>query len=767
MIDIDFVPRTAELRMALEFQKALENASLDNGDLDKDQLHQLRNPTESSPTIDDEDLFLSLKLFLSTSNASEEVYNSVRADVMDRHPDDNVLSHSAVRKAVATLTGIHPIMSDMCLNSCMAYTGPWSKLLECPFCSTPRYDPVLLASSNGKTLSPQQRSLTIPLGPQLQAKYRTLEGAHNMRHRGRCTEELFDELNRVDATGFFDVFEDVYHGRAYLEAVERGDISTDDMVLMFSMDGAQLYRDKMSDCWIYIWVIFDLPPEFRYKKKHVLPGGFMPGPNNPKHPVSLLFPGFHHLAALQKEGLHVWDAEQKKIITSYPFLHLGAANGPGSVHFTSLVGHHGAYPCRLYCNVKGRHKPGGPHYYPALLKPDDYDVPGCNHDDIDSRNIYDGSPLEYQQNLDYLLNSRNPTDYKQRRKDTGISNISIFSGLPSNRRLPIPSGFPGDCMHVPNINLGELLPPLWRDTFQCAPTDNVATWDWAVLVGDIWKDHGATVAAAKPFIPGCYDRPPRNIAEKISSGYKAKEWQGYFYGLAPGLLYNILPVIYWKNFCKLVHAIRILHQRSITRAQLQVAEKYMQEFHHEFELIYAQRRTDRLHLMRPCLHALLHMAPKTERVGPAPLYSTWTMERLVGDLGGEIWQPSNPYQNLSERGLRRCQTNALIEMFPELDRNRGDALPRGALDIGDGYVLLRAKEEYGKYVSGDHGVAIASYIVEAETALGNEVPGNWRGPKVVKWARLRLPTGQIARCAWKEKEKAVDTIRRARCVRVG
>ena len=79
---------------------------------------------------------------------------------------------------------------------------------------------------------------------------------------------------------------------------------------MFSTDGPKLYRDKGSDCWIYIWVVMDLDPKIRYKKAHVIPGGFMPGPKNPKHLESFLFPGFHHIAAVQREGLRIWDASE-------------------------------------------------------------------------------------------------------------------------------------------------------------------------------------------------------------------------------------------------------------------------------------------------------------------------------------------------------------------------------------------------------------------------------------------------------------------------
>jgi len=359
------------------------------------------------------------------------------------------------------------------------------------------------------------------------------------------------------------------------------------MVLMFLIDGTKLYEHKTSNFWIYIWIIFDLPPDLRYKKKHVMIGGFILGV--PQNTDSFLYPGFHHLSALQKEGLWIWDALNDQVFESHPFLALGTADSPGSVHFTGLVGHHGAYLCRLYCGIKGCHKPGVPHYYPALLKPDNYTVTECNHPDVSVHDIQQGSPTIYKANLNYLLRSQNITKFKDRRKCTGISKPSIFNGLLPRYRLPLPSGFPADLMHLLTLNLGDLLIPLWRGLFTCAETDDIQTWDWAVLKGDIWEDHGAAVARATPYIPGSFDRPPRNLAEKISSGYKAQEWLGYLYGLALALLYGILPDKYWKNFCKLVYGVRILlQQRRITRTQLLSAHHHLCEFHEKFELLYCQ-----------------------------------------------------------------------------------------------------------------------------------------------------------------------------------
>ena len=117
------------------------------------------------------------------------------------------------------------------------------------------------------------------------------------------------------------------------------------MVLMLSIDGAQLYQSKQSDCWIYIWVVFDLPPNKQYKKKYVLPGGFILGPNKPKNVDSFLFPGLHHAATIAKEGLRVWDAHQDIVFTSNPFIFLGTADGPGMTYLNGLTGHSGAQGC--------------------------------------------------------------------------------------------------------------------------------------------------------------------------------------------------------------------------------------------------------------------------------------------------------------------------------------------------------------------------------------------------------------------------------------
>lgn len=201
----------------------------------------------------------------------------------------------------------------------------------------------------------------------------------------------------------------MFHGKEYLDAVGRGGITYDDIVLIGSIDGAQLYRNKASDCWISIWVIGDLSPDNRYKKRRVIPNFFVSGPNKPNLVDSFDFLSIQHLSALQNEGLRIWDSSTNRVFTSRPYLLLETTDGPGMTYLNSLVGHTGAYGCRLYCSLKGRRKDNAPTYYPAMAKPHNYAVSGCDHPDVDTCTIAPRSEEEYAINLAYVLKSADAT----------------------------------------------------------------------------------------------------------------------------------------------------------------------------------------------------------------------------------------------------------------------------------------------------------------------------------------------------------------------
>ncbi|KIK76385.1 hypothetical protein PAXRUDRAFT_18260 [Paxillus rubicundulus Ve08.2h10] len=327
----------------MAFITSLSSASLDglHSGLNADTLEHLQNPPTSQLLFeDDPDLKAAVKLYLKLSHAQVN-YNSARKVIMERLGTTKFPSLHQAQQAVEHLSGVLSLMNDMCMNTCLTFTGPLAALKNCPQCGEARYQEDILQKSKGTKSVPRQQYPTIPLGPLFQ--------------------KIFDELCENDR--FLKQYSDFLDRSDYLNAVQEGKIADSDIVVMFSIDGAQLYQFKASDCWIAIWVIFDHSPKTHYKKKYVLPGCIIPGPKKPKNLDSFLFPGFYHLAALQKEGLKIWDASRNTIYISHPFLALGTADGPGLAYLNGLV--------------------SGYIYYPALQKPDNYDVAGCNHPDVD------------------------------------------------------------------------------------------------------------------------------------------------------------------------------------------------------------------------------------------------------------------------------------------------------------------------------------------------------------------------------------------------
>ena len=251
-------------------------------------IQRLLHCPQSSPSLDKSTQF-SIKLFMATLNSSQQTYESVRAAILEQYPDDNILSYHGVKKVVEELTGVTSIAHDMCYDTCVAFTGPFSNLEHCPNCRKPRYKEQRHGASARHPRVPNRVFHTIPLGPQIQALWSSPDGAEDMLYSAHQKVKVQTRLRQ--GQGIMPLYDDFYSGIYYIKAVSEEKIKSGDTILLFSLDGAQLYEHKQSDCWIYIWVILNLSPDKRYKKKHVLPGAFIPGPNEPKNIDSFLFPG--------------------------------------------------------------------------------------------------------------------------------------------------------------------------------------------------------------------------------------------------------------------------------------------------------------------------------------------------------------------------------------------------------------------------------------------------------------------------------------------
>jgi hypothetical protein len=163
---------------------------------------------------------------------------------------------------------------------------------------------------------------------------------------------------------------------------------------------------------------------------------------------------------------------------------------------------------------------------------------------------------------------------------------------------------------------------------------------------------------------------------------------------------------------------------------------------------------------------LTHVAPETIRAGPLACYAQWTLETAIGNLGREIRQDRDLYANLTQRAILRAQINSLQARFPgiqlELRGRRGTSLPRGAREFEGcrGYALFPRCEEYPTLLSEEELAALMSYWRRQEWP-NQDV---W-SKTICRWAKLRLPNGQMARSVWQES-RIQSNVRRASCVEV-
>jgi hypothetical protein len=174
-----------DLQIAQTFIQRLKNASFQS-EFTEDELEAFLNPPSEILELDDPDFQSSLEAYLLSEHTSEKVHADFIKILRKRIPDGQFLSYNQMRRCVRQITGIVPLVNDMCISSCMAYTGPFSDLDTCQYCGQPCYD-----GNSGKA---RQTFITIPLGPQIQAMYRHPKSAMKLRDRLLRTRDVLEQL---------------------------------------------------------------------------------------------------------------------------------------------------------------------------------------------------------------------------------------------------------------------------------------------------------------------------------------------------------------------------------------------------------------------------------------------------------------------------------------------------------------------------------------------------------------------------------------------
>jgi len=140
-------------------------------------------------------------------------------------------------------------------------------------------------------------------------------------------------------------------------------------------------------------------------------------------------------------------------------------------------------------------------------------------------------------------------------------------------------------MHLIGLNIPDIFVKLWRGTIACGASDSKSDWTWTVLVVML-EAAWCSVAAVLPYLPGSFDRPPRNPAEKINSGYKAWEFVTGSMGMVQHCCMTS-PLHVLSKLLQLFVFAYLSH--SISRSDCRLHISFSPEFCEDFETLYCQR----------------------------------------------------------------------------------------------------------------------------------------------------------------------------------
>jgi hypothetical protein len=113
-----------DLRITANFIEGLRTATLETSNMRKEDIERLREaPLHSPDEVSDKHFLKALRTFIATTNASEKTYNDVRAASQACYPDDPFLSFDQVKRKLEMLTGVVPILHDMCIDTCATSVG--------------------------------------------------------------------------------------------------------------------------------------------------------------------------------------------------------------------------------------------------------------------------------------------------------------------------------------------------------------------------------------------------------------------------------------------------------------------------------------------------------------------------------------------------------------------------------------------------------------------------------------------------------------------
>lgn len=336
-----------------------------------------------------------------------------------------------------------------------------------------------------------------------------------------------------------------------------------DIALGISTDGFAPWRRRKKTAWPIIAYNYNLPPEIRFHREHIISLGVVPGPKKPKDFDSFLWPFVNEMLQLAV-GIPAYDPLTSSAFVQRAFLILVSGDIPAVSMVMQMKGHNGLSPCRM-CTIGGLRVPGSKattHYVPL-----DRSLHPLVRADADAVKTYDPASLPRRTHEDIIkqgsevMKAATNAEAERLAKRYGVKGRSLLTYLPS---LSFPRSFPYDFMHLIWENLIPNLISLWTGTFKGLDQGKHAY----KFPPSVWEAIGEATVRAGDTIPSAFGPRMANIAKDRSA--PADAWSIWTLYLAPVLLrQRFTHVRYYNHFVELVQLLHLCLQFELSSPDIQ------------------------------------------------------------------------------------------------------------------------------------------------------------------------------------------------------
>ena len=702
------------------------------------------SPFEVKALSDVEELSLQHYSAWQRSGGTVNTYN-LHAAVLENATGTSILSLYKVECLAESITKLYPKNVDMCLKSCIAYTGDYANLQSCPYvlsttkkeCQLPRY------KGEGAKRRPAAQYSVLPIKPTIQALYANAESSRLMRHRDKCLQKALhliatagDKLEKARTYSDFGdsyVHVEIHHKTMGLFKDPR------DTAFVLSTDGAQLTMKKHSNTWILILILFNLPPDLRYKSKNVIINFATPGPNSPGDIESFMRPLFEELAQAA-EGMWIWDALDSSYFFHHGYLVLGLGDMLGSAKINGMAGHSVIFGDRFShvqaakaSNTKGAKA----QYYPMLNPTADNLNPDWEHYSFDNLPMREHS--NYFEILHRIETAANENRRKAITKTTGVVQLPLCAASPAFYH---PTFFPIDPFHLIYENCMAFLWDLW--TTETSPSE--------VAYLSITKASllGSLLASAMPTLPPAFCGPIRNVHLKRQSQYKIFEWMALLHwyivpiGLEIGM--NMLVLENFSIFSRAMEYAMTIAERNME--DLQKLRGMIVEFLVGFERLYIGNNPNLNSRARLCIFQLIHIPIHIYWNGSLRNSSQSTVERSIGEMSRQIRSKKSPFSNLANLIIKRERIKLLSSYYPNLSlesethiafRDSGNRRPFKCFQK-----LPFNKAHFGETGSNHNSPVFSELVVVYKDIMSFlENPPRFEFGDIQRWGKVRISNGRV------------------------